>query len=126
MSGVGQMLMQDPVQAMLAQTSLKTTLFASTSRYYGIDVETIVLNGTLTGYIRRRFVPQPGRFQLIQEHTVTQGERLDNIAAQYLGDPSLFWRLCDANNAMRPNELTQTLGRKLKITMPENINGSPL
>jgi hypothetical protein len=126
MSGVGQMLMQDPVQAMLAQTSLKTTLFASTSRYYGIDVETIVLNGTLTGYIRRRFVPQPGRFQLIQEHTVTQGERLDNIAAQYLGDPTLFWRLCDANNAMRPNELTQTLGRKLKITMPENINGSPL
>jgi hypothetical protein len=111
---------------MLAQTSLKTTLFASTSRYYGIDVETIVLNGTLTGYIRRRFVPQPGRFQLIQEHTVTQGERLDNIAAQYLGDPTLFWRLCDANNAMRPNELTQTLGRKLKITMPENINGSPL
>jgi hypothetical protein len=80
----------------------------------------------LTGYIRRRFVPQPGRFQLIQEHTVTQGERLDNIAAQYLGDPTLFWRLCDANNAMRPNELTQTLGRKLKITMPENINGSPL
>ena len=28
-----------------------------------------------------------------------QGERLDNVAAQYLGDPTLFWRLCDANNA---------------------------
>jgi hypothetical protein len=126
MSGAGQMLMQDPVQAMLAQTSLQTTLFAANSRYYGIAVETIVLNGTVTGYIARRFVPQPSRFQVIGEHTVIQGERLDNIAAKYLGDPTLFWRLCDANNAMRPDTLTATPGRVIDITMPENVNGSPL
>ena len=52
-----------------------------------------------------------------------QGERLDNIAAQYLGDPTLFWRLADANGAMRPEELTETVGRKLRITMPEGITG---
>ncbi|HEY2069699.1 MAG TPA: hypothetical protein VGG48_09120 [Rhizomicrobium sp.] len=117
----------DPVQQMLAQTSLKTTLFASTSRYYGIDVETYIqTDGTPLGYIKRRFLPQTSRFQVLQEHTVIQGERLDNIAAQYLGDPTLFWRLCDANNAMRPSELTETIGRELAITMPENVTGSAL
>ena len=62
-----------------------------------------------------------GRFALLQEHVVTQGERLDNIAAQYLGDPEAYWRLCDANNAMRPEELTETIGRQLRITLPQGI-----
>ena len=28
------------------------------------------------------------------------GDRLDLLAVQYLNDPTGFWRLCDANNAM--------------------------
>ena len=117
----------DPVQAMLAQTSLKNTLFTATSRYFGIDTLTYAApQGTSIVYIQRRFLPSPDRFQLLQEHTVTQGERLDNIAAQFLGDPALFWRLCDANNAMRPEELTETIGRKLRITLPEGITGTQL
>ena len=35
-----------------------------------------------------------------------QVDRLDVMAAQYLGDPELFWRICDANGAMRPEEFT--------------------
>jgi hypothetical protein len=116
----------DPVQAMLAQASLKTTLFAPTSRYYGIDTTILDTGSTPAVYLRRRFLPQAARFQLLQEHTVIQGERLDNITAQYLGDPTLFWRLCDANNAMRPAELTAAPGRKLRITMPEGITGVAL
>jgi hypothetical protein len=112
---------------MLAQTALKNTLFAAGSRYYGIDTPTIVdKQGTTIAYVRRRFVPSPASFQLLQEHTVTQGERLDNIAAQYLGDPTLFWRLCDANNTMRPDDLTATVGRKLRITMPQGITGTAI
>jgi hypothetical protein len=117
---------QDPVQAMLAQVTLKRTAFAPTSRYYGLEIETIPQNGVPVAYLTRRFVPPVSRFQLLQEHTVAQGERLDNITAQYLGDATLFWRLCDANNAMRPQELTETIGRKLRITMPENVSGSSL
>lgn len=116
----------DPVEAMLAQTSLRNTLFAPNSRYYGLDTTTITQDGTMIAYVRRRFLPDAARFQLLQEHVVMQGERLDNIAAQYLGDPTLFWRLCDANNAMRPAELTETPGRRLRITMPEGINGTAL
>ena len=116
----------DPVQAMLAQTSLRTTLFASTSRYYGIATDTVVEDGRMIIYVLRRFVPQPEQFQVLQTHTVMQGERLDNIAAQYLGDPTLFWRICDANRAMKPSELTETVGRKLAITMPAGITGTQL
>lgn len=115
------------IQALVAQqTSLKNTLFAPNSRYAGLDTATLSLpQGKTIIYLVRRFVPSTERFQLFQEHTVTQGERLDNIAAQYLGDPTLFWRLCDGNNAMRPEELTETIGRTLRITLPEGIPGVP-
>jgi hypothetical protein len=121
------LLTADPVQAMLAQTALKRTLFAANSRYYGLDTATLERPGRPPiVYLLRRFVPQPARFQTIQDHAVIQGERLDGIAAQTLGDPTLFWRLCDANRAMRPDELTETIGRRIRITLPEGVTGSAL
>lgn len=116
-----------PLQTLMAQqTSLKSTLFPASSRYAGIDTGTLSSpQGKTIIYLLRRFLPPAERFQLLQEHTVTQGERLDNITAQYMGDPTLFWRLCDSNNAMRPEELTETIGRRLRITLPEGIPGAP-
>ena len=109
-------------QDMLTPTTAKTTVFPITSRYYAIDTATLqTADGKTVIYLTRRFLPSAGRFALLQEHTVTQGERLDNIAAQYLGDPEAFWRICDANDAMRPDELTEALGRRLRITLPEGI-----
>jgi hypothetical protein len=32
-------------------------------------------------------------------------ERLDGLAAQYLGDATAFWRLCDAARAIAPDAL---------------------
>ena len=116
----------DPVQAMLAQADLKRTMFDPTSRYYGIDIVTRQEGGRIVAYVRRRFLPAADRFQLLEEHAVVDGERIDNIAARYFGDPTLFWRLCDANNAMRPAELTEDPGRRLRITLPEGINGTAL
>jgi hypothetical protein len=117
----------DPVQALLAQTSLQRTLFSATSRYYGTETGTLDLPGANTiVYVLRRFVPPPERFQLLQEHTVVQSDRLDNLAAQYLGDPTFFWRLCDANRAMQPEELTEIPGRILRITLPEAISATSL
>ena len=54
------------------------------------------------------------------------GERLDHIAAEALGDSTLFWRLCDANNAMRPEELTAVPGAKIRITLPQGVTGTAL
>jgi hypothetical protein len=97
-----------------------------TSRYAGIETATIEdAAGVTIIYLRRRFVPPPERFALLQEHAVQQGDRVDNVTAHYLDDPEQFWRICDANRAMRPDELTKTVGRRLRITLPEGIPGMP-
>ena len=99
-------------------------LFPPTSRYSGIDTATLeTAAGQTVRYLLRRFVPGPERFALLHEHMVTEGERLDTITARYLGDPEQFWRVCDANNAMNPSDLTASVGRRLRITMPEGIAG---
>ena len=101
-------------------------LFPPTSRYYGIDTITLEdASGVKTVYLKRRFVPAPERFALLQMHVVKQGERLDNVTAQYLDDPEQFWRICDANRAQRPDQLTEKPGNKLRITLPEGIPGTP-
>ncbi len=112
------------VQAALQPGGSKVNPFSPTSRYYTIDTATwLTADRRVIIYLRRRFLPPLDRFALLQEHVVTQGERLDNITAAYLGDPEQFWRLCDANGAMRPDELTETVGRRLRITLPEGIPG---
>ncbi len=100
-------------------------MFPITSRYYTIErAELETADGKKIVYLRRRFVPPAERFELLQEHLVTEAERLDNITAEYLGDPEQFWRICDANNALRPDELTEDVGRRLRITLPEGIPGN--
>ncbi|MGZ8158721.1 MAG: LysM domain-containing protein [Methylobacter sp.] len=114
------------LQQLLQPAGLALTLFPPASRYYGIETATLETgDGKTVIYLKRRFVPSADRFALLQEHSVVQGDRLDNITAHYLGDPEQFWRLCDANNAMRPDELTETIGRRLRITLPEGIPGVP-
>jgi hypothetical protein len=117
--------MMDPsqtMQAILQPGGLKTTLFPPTSRYHGMDTATLeTAEGKIVIYLKRRLAPPPERFALLQEHVVNQGERLDNITARYLGDPEQFWRICDANAAMRPDKLTERIGRRLRITLPEGI-----
>jgi hypothetical protein len=99
-------------------------MFPITSRYNSAETAQIeTTDGRKIVYVRRRFVPPPERFELLLEHAVTEGERLDNITAQFLGDPEQFWRICDANGAIRPEELTETIGRRLRITLPEGIPG---
>lgn len=101
-------------------------LFPPTSRYHNIETQTLErVDGKKVVYLKRRFVPAPARFSLLQEHVVVQGDRLDNITARYYNDPLQFWRVCDANNAMKPTELTDVIGRRLRITLPEGIPGMP-
>ena len=112
----------DALQAMLRPVRLAATLFPPTSRYHGLETATLVTPaGQTVIYVRRRFVPAPERFATLEEHTVTEGERLDHIAAHYLDDAEQFWRICDANGALRPEELTEAIGRRLRITLPEGV-----
>ena len=118
--------MSDALQALIAANTKRPNPHPITSRYYSAEMAELVSSEKTIVYLRRRFVPSPDRFQLLQLHTVTEGERLDNITAKYLGDPEQFWKVCDANNAMRPEELTETVGRQIRITLPEGITGPTL
>jgi hypothetical protein len=118
--------MMDPLQVLLQPTPLNAILFPPNSRYHGLPTATVEMpDGRSVAYVRRRLVPPPERFAVLYEHTVTQNERLDGIAQRYFGDPEQFWRICDANVAFCPNELTDRIGRRLKITLPEGIPGVP-
>jgi len=110
------------LDVLLQSSAAAPQLFPPTSRYYGLATTALTTaDGRTLSYLTRRFVPQPERFALLKEHAVVQNDRLDNLSAKYFGDPELYWRLCDANNAIRPEELTETIGHRLRITMPEGI-----
>jgi hypothetical protein len=95
-------------------------MFDPQSRYYSLEQATLqVVNADGTTreikYARRRFIRPPVNLTTLVEHTVTVDDRLDNLTAKYVGDPTQYWRLCDANDAMRPTDLTDTVGRVVRI-----------
>jgi hypothetical protein len=95
-------------------------MLTHTSRYYALETVTFTtIDGKEIAYKRRRFLPDPLAMQILAEVVVTQGDRLDLITAKTLGDPEHFWRICDANNAMDPEELTAEIGRKLSVPFPQ-------
>jgi hypothetical protein len=100
-------------------------MFAITSRYYGLPIaQWQTTDGRTVAYVTRRFLPPPDRLALLQEHVVGPGQRLDHIAAQYLGDPEQFWRIADGNTVMAPEELTDRPGARLRITLPAGVPGT--
>jgi nucleoid-associated protein YgaU len=52
-----------------------------------------------------------------REHRVVAGERLDQLAQRYYGDPLKYWLICDANDTIFPEDL-MVPGRILRI--PKN------
>lgn len=116
--------MSDPLQSLLGLGAVKTNPFPSNSRYSTIQTATLTTSdGKTVVYLQRRWVPSPDTFAFLQEYTVLQGDRLDILAARLIGDPEVFWQLCDSNGAMQPDELTDTPGRKLRLTLPQGIPG---
>ena len=68
-------------------------------------------------YQRRRFLPSLAAQRILAEHVVIEGDRLDNLAMDYLGDPLQYWRLCDANRIFWPEQLIATPGRRFRISL---------
>jgi hypothetical protein len=116
--------MSDPLKAFMQANALTSPAFAPDSRYHGLDTAHWTgADGESVTYVLRRFIPPPEHFATLQHHTVAVGDRVDNLAARYLGDAEQYWRLCDGNGAMRPDELSTTLGRRIRITLPAGIPG---
>jgi hypothetical protein len=71
-------------------------MFAAISRYAKCTPYTVTLSDGRV-VTATRLWQSPARLPLAGYHTRVQGDRLDMLAARYLQDPTLFWKLCDAN-----------------------------
>jgi len=92
------------------------------SRYYGAAVEQFLLpNGTPVKYLGRRIIPQASTYTSTQTYVITDSDRLDNLAFRFLGDPILYWMICDANRATDPDELTGQSGRTIVVPLAASI-----
>lgn len=118
--------MKSPLQALLDKGVIPSVTFPTDSRYYNSKtLSYTAANGQVVTYLAPRFVPQPGpaSFSTVATHTVRSGDRLDLLAAKYFGDPLMYWLICDANGAIRPDQLLKTPGTVLSITMPQGVPG---
>lgn len=120
--------MNYPLQTLMQMGVIPPVSFPADSRYHNsATLQYTAPGGQVIAYLARRFVPQPGaaNFSTVAQHTVKKGDRLDLIAAQYLGDPLMFWLICDANGAISPDSLLAKPGATLAITMPQGVPGAP-
>jgi len=92
------------------------------SRYYGAQIEDYTFpDGISVKYLARRILPPPDIYASVQNHVIVDGDRLDNLAAKHLGDPILYWMICDANGATDPDELTSQVGLTILIPLASNV-----
>ena len=88
-------------------------MFFKGSRYTSVKDHTITdSEGRVIQYKGIRFTPQT-EGQL--EHTVSEGERLDHIAFNFYKDSEQYWRICDANEALKPDDLVNEPGKTISI-----------
>jgi len=116
--------MTDPLQNILQSGNRPVNHFPVTSRYYRIETAAFqVDDDRAVTYLRRRIIPPAESMVVVAVHQVKQGDRLDNIAAQYIGDPEQFWQVADGNNAMKPEEMTDVPGAEINITQQQGMSG---
>jgi hypothetical protein len=80
-------------------------MFFKGSRYEKVPEATITAaDGRVIRYKVTRFIVDP---LAVVGHRVQNGERLDQIAWQHFRDAERFWRICDANRALWPDDLLE-------------------
>jgi hypothetical protein len=90
------------------------------SRYAKIETATLTAaDGREISYLKRRFLPDGAAQPLLAEVTIVGGDRLDLIAARVIGEPTHWWRIADANNAIDPLDLVDQPGSKIRIAVPQ-------
>ena len=100
-------------------------MFDSQSRYSKLTPETMTAaDGTVITYTSRRFLPQGDALPVLQQVTVIAGDRIDLVTSRTLRDPTQFWRICDANDAMDPLDLADVPGAILVVPIPGPITGT--
>ena len=80
-------------------------MFDPKSRYAGLPTYTVTDHrGRAVAVVA--VPPQPVQ-ALLGIHVLRQGERLDHLAQNYLDNPAGFWRICELNEVMLAEALTE-------------------
>ncbi len=92
------------------------------SRYFGFGVQYFTRpDGVQVAYLQRRIIPRPDIYTSVRNYAVVDGDRVDNLSASFLGDPLLYWMICDANRSTDPDDLTAQIGRTILIPLASGI-----
>jgi hypothetical protein len=114
--------MIDPASLVPSVQDAPLEVYDEFSRYRGLALLTFVdAQGREVIYVARRFIPPPEQLAEIAQVEVREGDRLDIIAGQQFADARSWWRLADANRALDPADLTERIGRRLRVTLPEGV-----
>jgi nucleoid-associated protein YgaU len=80
-------------------------MFFKGSRYQKVGTDEIEHeSGRVVKYKMTRITP---RARIVSTHVVRSWERLDHIASAVYADPTAFWRICDANDALWPEDMQE-------------------
>jgi hypothetical protein len=94
-------------------------MFDEKSRYVGLPTKQLTLpDGRTVAYVSRRLLPPPEAYVTAGGVTVTDSDRVDHLANRHLGAPAAYYQIADANEAIHPEELTETPGRRVRIPLP--------
>jgi hypothetical protein len=114
--------MSDALQMMIQAAAGTGGPTDPSSRYLSTPIETLTKpDGTKVVYLQRRIIPPSSIYTSVQNYVVIDGDRLDNLAFRFLGNPLLFWMICEANGVSDPEALTSQVGRTILIPMAAAI-----
>jgi Base plate wedge protein 53 len=114
--------MNQAIQSMVTAAAGTGAPTNPNSRYYGATVEYLTgANGVQIAYLQRRIIPQPDVYTSLQSYSINDGDRPDNLAYKFLGDPILYWMICDANRAVDPDQLTAQIGTAIQIPLAAGV-----
>lgn len=80
-------------------------MFKDNSRYY--KVKAIEVTDKRGRKVQVVTTPKSPDDELLGTHLRKEGQRLDHLAYQYSKDATTFWRICEINDVMLPDALTE-------------------
>ena len=90
-------------------------MFDPKSRYFSLQTYTVKDHrGREVAVVP---VPPPPVQTLLGIHVLRQGERLDHLAQKYLENALGFWRICEMNDVMFAESLTEAR----EISIPSKV-----
>ncbi len=93
--------------------------FSPDSRYVNFAQRSrLSADGEEQFFLARRIIPQADSYAFAQTVRADKDSRIDWLAAQAIGNPLLYWQICDANGVTEPAAALEPDGKTIGIPIP--------